>query len=63
MAERIEFFLRHLDAAADVGSRAREWVHERFDFGQSARRALASYTRLADACAASRALNTGDPAA
>ena len=44
MAERIEFFLRHLEAAADVGSRARKWVHERFDFGQSARRALASYT-------------------
>ena len=63
MAERIEFFLRHLDAAADVGSRAREWVQERFDFGQSARRALASYTRLAATSGASRALNAGDPVA
>jgi hypothetical protein len=63
MAERIEFFLRHLDAAADVGSRSREWVHERFDFGQSARRALASYERLAAAGAPSRALNAGGPVA
>jgi glycosyltransferase involved in cell wall biosynthesis len=63
MAERIEFFLRHLDAAAEVGSRAREWVHERFDFGRSARRALASYRRLAATGAASRALNAGDPVA
>ena len=48
MAERIEFFLRHREAASDVGARARKWAHDRFDFGQSARRALASYTRLAD---------------
>ena len=47
MAERIVFFLRHREAASDVGARARKWAHERFDFGQSARRALASYTRLA----------------
>ena len=47
MAERIEFFLRHPEAASDVGARARKWAHERFDFGESARRALASYTRLA----------------
>jgi glycosyltransferase involved in cell wall biosynthesis len=55
MAERIEFFLRHREAASDVGARARKWAHERFDFGQSARRALASYTRLA-----ARALPTED---
>jgi glycosyltransferase involved in cell wall biosynthesis len=61
MAERIEFFLRHLDAAADVGARAREWVHETFDFGRSARRALASYARLAATGETSRALNAGDP--
>lgn len=47
MAERIEFFLRHPQAASDVGARARKWAQERFDFGQSARRALNSYTRLA----------------
>ncbi len=47
MAERIEFFLRHREVASEVGARARKWAHERFDFGQSARRALASYTRLA----------------
>jgi glycosyltransferase involved in cell wall biosynthesis len=63
MAERIEFFLRHSDAAADVGFRAREWVQERFDFGPSAQRALASYTRLAATAVASRALNAGGPAA
>jgi glycosyltransferase involved in cell wall biosynthesis len=58
MAERIEFFLRHPEAASDVGARARKWAHERFDFGRSARRALASYTRLA-----ARALPAEDPAA
>jgi glycosyltransferase involved in cell wall biosynthesis len=61
MAERIEFFLRHSDAAADVGSRAREWVHEKFDFGQSAQRALASYARLAARSETSRARNDGGP--
>jgi glycosyltransferase involved in cell wall biosynthesis len=63
MAERIEFFLRHSDAAADVGSRAREWVQERFDFGQSAQRALASYTRLTATGGGSRALSAEGPAA
>jgi glycosyltransferase involved in cell wall biosynthesis len=47
MAERIGFFLRHRDAASNVGARARKWAQERFDFEQSARRALALYTRLA----------------
>ena len=56
MAERIEFFLRHPEAASDVGARARKWVHERFDFGQSVQRALTSYTRLA-----ARALPAEDP--
>ena len=58
MAERIEFFLRHPEAASDVGARARKWADQRFDFGQSARRALASYTRLA-----TRALSVEDPVA
>lgn len=58
MAERIQFFLRHPEAASDVGARARKWAHERFDFGQSARRALASYARLA-----TRALPTEEPVA
>ena len=58
MAERIEFFLRHREAASDVGTRARKWAHERFDFGLSARRALASYTRLV-----ARALPAEDPVA
>jgi glycosyltransferase involved in cell wall biosynthesis len=58
MAERIEFFLRNREAASDVGTRAREWAHERFDFGQSARRALASYSRLV-----ARAVLAEDPVA
>jgi glycosyltransferase involved in cell wall biosynthesis len=56
MAEKIEFFLRHREAAYDVGARARKWAHERFDFEQSARRVLTSYTRLA-----ARALPAEDP--
>ena len=58
MAERIEFFLRNREAASDVGARARKWAHERFDFGLSARRALASYARLV-----ARALPAEDPVA
>ncbi|MGO9857642.1 MAG: glycosyltransferase [Acidimicrobiales bacterium] len=58
MAERIEFFLRNHQAASEVGARARKWTHERFDFGRSARRALASYTRLA-----AHALPAEDPVA
>jgi glycosyltransferase involved in cell wall biosynthesis len=58
MAERIEFFLRHRESATEVGARARKWARERFDFGQSARRALASYTRLV-----ARALPAEDPVA
>ena len=51
MAERIVFCLRQPDYRSAVGTRARSWVHSRFNFERSVSRSLQIYQRL---CSASR---------